>query len=71
MNMDFSKLFKAADTSFPNDAILSNDLIISHKNFNITSIATDHLNEKVYYTRHPYLTNNNTEASLNPHNLSR
>ena len=66
MNMDFSKLFKAADTSFPNDAILSNDLIISHKNFNITSIATDHLNEKVYYTRHPYLTNNNTEASLNP-----
>ena len=66
MNMDFSKLFKAADTSFPNDAILNNDLIISHKNFNITSIATDHLNEKVYYTRHPYLTNNNTEASLNP-----
>lgn len=66
MKMDFSKLFKAADTSFPNDAILNNDLIISHKNFNITSIATDHLNEKVYYTRHPYLTNNNTEASLNP-----
>ena len=66
MKMDFSKLFKAADTPIPNDAILNNDLIISHKNFNITSIATDHLNEKVYYTRHPYLTNNNTEASLNP-----
>ena len=66
MNMDFSKLFNAVDSSIPNDAILTNDLIISHKNFNITSIATDHLNEKVYYTRHPYLTNINTEASLNP-----
>jgi len=66
MDIDFSKLFNIADSSIPKNAILKNDLIISHKNFNITSVATDHLNKKVYYTRHPYLTNNNTEASLNP-----
>ncbi len=66
MKLDFSKLFKTHDNPIPNSAILNLDTIISHKNFNVTSYASNYSNDKVFYTRHPYLNNSNSDASLNP-----
>ena len=66
MKLDISKLFKTHDTPIPNSAILNLDTIISHKNFNVTSYASNYSNDKVFYTRHPYLNNSNSDASLNP-----
>ena len=66
MELDFSQLFDDKEHLIPKGSILSNDLIISHKNFNVTSFSSGFTNEKVFYTRHPYLTNSNSEASLNP-----
>ena len=59
-------LFKSLSDPIPDSAIIRNEQIISHKNFNVTSFNFDNLNDKIFYTRHPYLTNSNADASLNP-----
>ena len=59
-------LFKSVDNSIPDSAIIKNEQIISHNSFNVTSFNTNSSNKKILYTRHPYLTNSNSDASLNP-----
>ena len=59
-------LFKSVENSIPDSAIIKNEQIISHNSFNVTSFNTNSSNKKILYTRHPYLTNSNSDASLNP-----
>lgn len=66
MGLDISQLFKTHENPIPESAILNNNTIISHKNFNVTSFASNYSSDKIFYTRHPYLNNSNSDASLNP-----
>ena len=59
-------LLNRLNNSIPDSAIIKNEQIISHNSFNVTSFNTNSSNKKILYTRHPYLTNSNSDASLNP-----
>ena len=66
VDLNIPMLFTTINDSVPNSTVLINEEIISHKNFNVTSFNVENSNDKIFYTRHPYLTNSNTGASLNP-----
>ena len=51
MGLDISQLFKSHDNPIPESAITNQDTIISHKNFNVTSFASNFSSDKVFYTR--------------------
>lgn len=66
MILDVSKLFNSHTDPIPDSAIIDNNIIVKHKNFNTTSFASNNSIDKIFYSRHPFLNNSNSDASLNP-----
>ena len=66
VDLNIPMLFKTFNDPIPDSTVIRNEEIISHKNFNVTSFNVENSNDKIFYTRHPYLTNSNAGAPLNP-----
>ena len=50
IELNIPLLFKSLSDPIPDSAIIRNEQIISHKNFNVTSFNFDNLNDKIFYT---------------------
>ena len=66
VDLNIPMLFKTLNNPIPDSTVIRNEEIISHKSFNVTSFNIENSNDKIFYTRHPYLTNSNAGVSLNP-----